>query len=244
MNKSGLAFLVLIAALAAACSNPHDKVLPTDPSKWAVEMNHVVEKLPLDERAALTRYAVRHTIGASLGSIFNMKDAPAPIAPGTTVAMALKEQKDFEDAQAKKVADAAALKARIAKAREEAIKLMEDAVAVAFIERKNVSDSFGIRQGITVTLAFENRSAKDIAGIKGRVVFQDVFGDQLSDVGLSFDKTIAAGKTTTWSGTIEQFSTGFHKLRDADPAKTKFHFNMEQIIFSDGSKLVAPTDTV
>jgi hypothetical protein len=232
--------VLLAAVVLAACSQPYDKPLPSDLAKWESEMGPVLEKMPQADRDALAQYMLRHTLGSALGRAFGVKEASDPIPPGTTVRQALAEERAFEAARAQKEAEAKALQERVAAERAAMRQKMDAAVTVALVSRKVESDSYGIREGIKVTLAFENKSGKDIAGIKGDAVFTDVFGDRLSQNGVSFDGTIAAGKAVAWTGTIDQWATGFRKLRQADPSKTKFEFQTEQIVFTDGSKLAQP----
>jgi hypothetical protein len=226
-----LALAGCLAAALVGCTDPHDKVVTTDPA----QMQPIMEKLPVADKDALGKYMMRHMMGSTFGT-------ETPIPPGTTVKQAIAEQHQLEQAEQQKQDEQVALKNKVMRQRAALQKQLDDVLTVAFVEKKEVSDKYGIRHVLQITLAYANKGTKDIAGVKGAARFVDLFGATISQSGVSYDKTVPAGQTATWTGELDQFADGFAKLRDVDPAKIKFQFEPMQIVFVDGTKLVMPEE--
>jgi len=92
---------------------------------------------------------------------------------------------------------------------------------------------------INFDFTFENTTNKDMKGFKGVAIFNDLFGDNIKKVNVSYDKIIGANNKTNWQGAIEvnQFMNEDIKLRDMEFTKIQFEFDMDTIIFSDGTTL-------
>jgi hypothetical protein len=228
--------ILIVVLFLAACSDPHNTRLPTDISKWDETIKPSQEKLTSDERTALADYYLRHTIEPSKGRPFGVKAEPIP--EGMTIGKAIEEQRNILAKQQAKEA----LKEKMIKEREQVQKQIDSVLTVVLLDKKRAVDPHGINRGLNITLGFENNDSKDIAGIKGTGLFADMFGDTISENSLAYDKTITAGKSATWTGNINQFSTGYSKLKDAKPDKIKFKFIPERIVFTDGTKLVVLKD--
>src|SRR4030095_5164796 len=120
--------------------------------------------------------------------------------------------------------------------------LIYNLLTVALIEKTYVPHDYraGISEdSIAINLAFQNKGNKDIAGVKGKTVFKDIFGDVIKVVNLSYDNGIPAGQSVTWSGRLDynQFDQSDAKLRNVDMAKVQFSFEPETVIFADGTKM-------
>jgi len=99
------------------------------------------------------------------------------------------------------------------------------------------SDSY--RDLITTEFRFTNKGAKDISGFKGTAEFSDMFDDKIRSLNLSYDKSVRAGQSVEWTGSLDfnQFENADVKFRDISTDKIKFNFKPNTIIFTDGSKL-------
>lgn len=90
----------------------------------------------------------------------------------------------------------------------------------------------------TFTFKFINNTDKDIAGVKGYLVLNDLFGDQIKGVNLSYDEGILAGKTTLYRASIDynQFIDEDIKLRQTELSKLKYTWEVNTIIYADGTE--------
>ncbi|SMC20388.1 hypothetical protein SAMN02745857_00933 [Andreprevotia lacus DSM 23236] len=88
---------ILIAAatalLLAACSNPHDVVIPKDMSQWDSTLKSATEKLPDEEKKLLAGYLVR----TKLAEAFSGKTSDDKV----TIGEAIEAQRKWMDAQKK-----------------------------------------------------------------------------------------------------------------------------------------------
>jgi len=240
MMRLSLLAIVCAVCFVAACSDPRNTALPDDPTKLDA-LKPQVEKLTPDERELLATYLTRRAMkGTMFGTMAGATDAK-------TIGEAIENQRSFKAAAEKQAAEEAALKAKAKAELEAAQKAMRDVVTVALVSKKlDVERGYsGIEMDrkIQITLAYKNNGAKDIAGVKGRVVVNDLFGDQLSVFGISNDDTIRAGSTVMWTGGRSmRFSLGDNKdAKFLDLADDKFRvvWEPQMIVFSDGTKMTA-----
>jgi hypothetical protein len=90
---------------------------------------------------------------------------------------------------------------------------------------------------ITFTFIFRNSSDRDIAGVKGSLAFQDMFGDEIHGFNISYDKSIPSGGTAHWSAQIEynEFIDAHRRLRAAELDRVKQVWEPAVIVFADGT---------
>lgn len=88
------------------------------------------------------------------------------------------------------------------------------------------------------TFQFTNNSNKDIEGIKGVITLQDLFGDQIKRVNLSYDEGVVIGESKLYRASLDynQFMDDDIKLRNTDLAKMKYEWEVTTIIYSDGTQ--------
>ena len=166
------------------------------------------------------------------------KDAPADI----TVAQALKDQDAWVVKQKEEEAKAAELRKKVEAERkakqEEFVKLL----SVVLVTKKNSESQFD-QKWVGLELAFENKSDKDIQGVKGVLKINDIFGDKILNVKLSYDAGVSAKQTTVERKIgvdVNQFKDSDMKLWNTDFDKLKSTFEVSTIIFKDGTKMDAP----
>lgn len=222
--------LLAVVLVLSACQNPHNAELPTDLTKIDQSTKDQLQKLTPDEREKVAKYAVRHTLTGGA------------IPEGTTVVKAIDEQNAFELAQAKKEAEAAALKASVEKQMAEETAKLNGAVQVALISKTFVPSSVERRQyrdEIDMKIAFSNKTDKAVAGVKGTMVFKDLFGDVIKRVRVSMTDEIKPNDVYIWDGVLDynQFEDKDQKLAFEPTEKLKFEFEPDTIVFADGSQL-------
>ncbi len=227
--------VVLFALSIAACSNPQDKVIPTDMSKWETDLKPSVEKLGEEDKKVFTAYLMR----AKLGETFGGKKMP----DGITIGKAIEEQKRWADEQAKREAEAKALKEKLEQERATLRKQVDEMLTVTVVQLKLEKGSFesgNIIDRQLIKLGFQNKGTKDIMGIKGEVKFIDIFDKEVASVLFSYDGGLKAGTSSTWTGSrnYNQFLQEHKALANLKEGKYKTRFEPEIIVFADGSKLV------
>lgn len=101
------------------------------------------------------------------------------------------------------------------------------------------SDAWRFSDVITFDLTFKNTTDKDVRGFKGTAIFNNLFGDNIKKLTVSYDEGVSANSEKYWEGMIEvnQFIDKDIELRDIDFMNLNFEFEMDMIIFSDGTTL-------
>jgi len=117
-----------------------------------------------------------------------------------------------------------------------AINKLTDKVPLEVIDKGFIEGDF--QDYITFTFQFTNTTDKDIEGVKGQVAFNDLFGDQIQRVNLSYDEGIPAGETKLYRATVDYnpFIDDDTTLRQTDLSKIKIEWDVNTIIYIDGSQ--------
>lgn len=232
-----------LITLLAACSDPKQSLVPSDPAKWDTELKPIIEKLNDEEKKLLGAYLVRTKLGETLGG--------EAMLPGTTVADAIQKQKDWQVAtekrvaeekakQEQKAAEEKALQEKIAAERSAIKQRIDSSITVTVLDTYLKKVNYSNDQVIEIGL--ENKGAKDITGIKGTVHFIDVFDNDIGQISFGYDDGLKAGATTTWTGSRDynQFMAEHKAIANLEKGKYTSRFEPEMIVFADGEKLVMP----
>lgn len=126
----------------------------------------------------------------------------------------------------------------------EAIPVRDDPVTVTPYDKGVVAvDSkyavYGLYPAVFLGMKVENRTEKDIKGVKGILYIYDMFGDVLTIDDGAFDAdAIHAGEvveyTTQWE--VHPGDTDLQRLYDAKFDDLTFKFELEQVVYTDGTK--------
>lgn len=157
-------------------------------------------------------------------------EAPSPVKKKPTLV------EKAEIAKQEKLAKEIREKEEVEKAR------LRQMVTMALVEKSFVeSDPMSSRYQdyITIKVALENNSDKDIKAIKGNLIFKDVFGDKIDSVGFKYDEGIKSHSKEIWKGGIEynQFIDSHQKLRSIELKNLSLEWEPQTILFEDGTKL-------
>ncbi len=119
-------------------------------------------------------------------------------------------------------------------------KLLNEAVNVSLKSIKDIEGDYGQRY-VQVEIVFENISDKNIKGVKGVAVFDDIFGDTIKSVQLSSDEPILKGSTYSYQGSIRvnQFISQDLKLANTPIDKIQFSFQVETVLFADDEENIS-----
>lgn len=109
-------------------------------------------------------------------------------------------------------------------------------VGFKVLEKDFADKDFG--DEMTFTFLLTNNTTKDISGVKGTIVFHDIFGDEITSLSYSYDKGIEANETITDARTVDynQFSSSDEKLRNTPLDKLTYDWKVDTIVYADGSK--------
>ena len=196
--------VILLAAASLSACSPKSTVIPSDPQKWDT-IAPDIKRLSDEDRRLAGAYMLRHSIAGA----FNQS---AGIPPGTTLGDAIKEQKKFEADMKMREAEAAALKAKVLAERAAVEKKIGEVATVSIVDVRVIPEDiyagrYSDRIGLVV--AVQNKGAKGISGLQGRVVFSDVFGKKIKEMNLPLRESFAANSTQTISSygfDLNQFS--------------------------------------
>jgi len=222
--------LVVTVILLMGCRDVRDAELSklTDDQKASLD-----KKLNGEETRLLMGYMMRQGMSQTFGG----KGAP----DGITIKQAIKDQRDFLEKEKQDEAKAEELKKKVEAERKAKQEEFARLLSAVLVSKKNVDSEYG-QKYVAVEMAFENRSDKDMQGIKGTLKIADIFGDTINNVSFSYDRGVTAGKTSTYKGTIDinRFMNKDMKLWNTDLDKLKTTFEISTIIYKDGTKVEAP----
>tara|TARA_Y100000588_G_scaffold384159_1_gene474856 strand:+ start:328 stop:978 length:651 start_codon:yes stop_codon:yes gene_type:complete len=209
--------LTLLIVLTIACSTPLDRkyseeTLETD-AKEIKESGNLSE----DEALMMVGWIMRAKLnGTEL--------------EGKTYGEILKEAKDYKQEQ-----ELLAEKAKLEE--EEKRQRLGSALTVAMYNKGY--DEHDYQEYLTYSLAFENKTEKDIRAFKGSISIQDLFDTEIKTINLTIDDPIIAGETFkgTYTTDYNQFRDEDVRLKNKDMDDLKVVWTPEKIIFTDGSTL-------
>jgi len=92
---------------------------------------------------------------------------------------------------------------------------------------------------LTYSLAFENKSQKNIRAFKGSLIINDLFDSEIKSINLTIDDPIASGETFkgTYTSDYNQFKDEDSRLKNKNIGDLKIVWIPEKIIFEDGTIL-------
>jgi hypothetical protein len=108
---------------------------------------------------------------------------------------------------------------------------------VGFEITKKGFSSADFSNRITFTFQLTNNTDKNMEGVEGTVSMNDIFGNAIQEVHLSYDEGIKAGETKLYSAGVDynQFMEKDIKLRGTELSKLKYDWQVSKIVYADGS---------
>ncbi|MCG8453461.1 MAG: hypothetical protein MI717_09805 [Spirochaetales bacterium] len=93
---------------------------------------------------------------------------------------------------------------------------------------------------ISFVFLFTNNHNQTIRAAKGSVVFMDLFGDEWWKIGLTLNDPIGKNEAITWEGMIDYngYIDAHKTAKRSDPSGIQVRFDIEQMLLSDGTKLI------
>ena len=230
-SKVGLTILIFAALLFSGCGKDPKQVRITEQNKdtYLKDIKDMkgltVEEVGLlltSQMADGARKAFggdeRKIVGKTVGELL----------------VALKKEAADRDAEAKKQETLAAA----ARAKEEA-QAAELRKAVNLTVASKGFQKADYEEYITIKVAYENTSGKDVRAFHGKIQFTDLFGKEIYESGLTTSDPVKAGESKIWNGNIRynQFMENQKALRFTALTDMKVVWKPAAILFVDGSKI-------
>ncbi len=227
---------VVMVGVLIACTNVKEKKFTTDNTEKLLKEIGESKDVSAEERDLFLAYMIRHGIADA----FAGKDVKVPT--GKSFGEMVAEQRAWMEAEKAREKKEKELAAK-AKAEEEARqKELRDALTVSVFDKGFEAHNMyagDFDDKVTLKVAYQNNTKKDVKAFKGVLTFKDTFGDKIYSSGLKDDEGIKAGGTRNVNLFIKynQFIDSNVKLKNADLAKSKIEFQPVTIMFADGSTL-------
>lgn len=207
-----------------SCGSPLHREF--DPKTIQTDIQDIKEEHCLDstETALLTTYI---TIGNIEGRDLN----------GKTYADILVEAIEFQREKENKEKAQKEISERKKKGAEARFSRLRKAMDLVLLNKGVQSADW--QEFLTFSFALENRSDKDIRAFKGRVVFTDLFDEEIYSLNLTYDEHLPAGETVNWDvrTNYNPYMNNDVLLKSKSLQDLKILWQPEKIIFSDNSTL-------
>lgn len=212
-NHKLIAALILATLLLSGCSNPMNVELPQNAGEL-IEFQGKIEKLDDEDMRLISKFVSDNFLAISTGNV----------PKGMTVGDAIAMQKEQEDkAKAEQAAKQSALKA------------MNDVIHVEYVHHDKSS-----RAGYSVyqfTVEMTNKNAKPIMGVKGRLIFKDLFGEDVGNIGVEAQSTLDKDHPKYVEVTSMPLATQGDSFKDGSYKPEDVRFEPEIIVFADKTTL-------
>lgn len=234
--------LVAVVAVLTACDNPKGHALPPSLEGLA-KLQPQIDRLSKEDRELLGAYVARRSL-ASLAT----RGEEGATSNSLTIGQAIEEQKAYRERRLADREESEALQAEI-KAKEAAAEAAMRAVVTVTLVSKARRVERGAAGGVLdehleVRFGYKNNAAKPISGVKGRIIINDQFGDEITAFTVSNDASIAPGATSTWAGErslrYSQRKAADQRLLDLPDDKFVVLWKPSMVVFADGTKLAVP----
>lgn len=222
--------LLTIQFFLLSCSNPLSKVYTEE--NFLLDMAEIKESKGEEAVRKITGYVMMQTLKTS----FNVESEN--VLAGKTYKKLLEEAEKLESQRINKEEEEKLLALDEKNRRNEVSSEISESLTFAVTEKGFTESDY--QKYITFTCTFKNKTERDILGVKGLVIFYDIFDDEIKRLNLSFDEGIKANQTVNYfAGTdYNQFVSEDKKLKNTELDKLKVIWEPQQLIFSDGEKIV------
>lgn len=208
--------------LVMSCSSPLDRPYKKDS----------LEEDVVDLKKVLTEEEL-----GMLAAYIGLKSMTNDKMLGKTYGDLLDEAKQMREEMQMQEEEEKRLAAKAMAEEAERIKKLGAALTVSLYEKGFSKRDF--QSFLKYKFAFENKTDKDIKAFKGRIVFNDLFGEEITKLDLTYDDGVPANSTINWKAESDynQFISKDVTLKNKDLEDLKVVWIPEKIIFEDGSIL-------
>lgn len=212
-NYKLMAALLSATLLLSGCSDPKNVKLPQNASELK-DFQDKIEKLDGEDKRLINDFVGENAIAMAVGNV------PSDMTVGEAIAM----QKEREDkAKAKQEAQKAALKA------------MNDVIDVEYVHYDKFERAGYPAYQFTVEMT--NKQAKPIIGVKGRLVFKDLFGEDVGNIGVEAKTNLEKDVPRYAEVATVPFIVQGDTFKDGNYEPENVRFEPEVIVFADKTTL-------
>ncbi len=228
-----VSLLLLLILIVAGCTNIKEKRYSTDIKDEVVSSESITEK-----ELTLFNSAVKNAETEKIN--LNGKKISEIISEEETRLEKVKQEEEAE--RHRKEEEGRKRKEELVRIEKEKVEKLENTIQVSLDGKRTIlknTDEWRFSDIVEFDLSFKNTTDKEVRGFKGVVQIDDLFGDEIYRLKLSFDEGVGANQSKQWQGGMEvnQFMDSHTKLANTDFNNLQFNFDMETIIFSDGSTI-------
>lgn len=213
-----------------SCNDPMYKTYTED--GFVFDMVEISDSKGEETAEKITGYVMMQTFKTALD------DKNENDLIGKTYKQLLNEAENFEAEREKKKEEEKILALEEKKRRSDLSSKITD--SLTFTLSKKGFAEYDYQDYLTFTFTFRNKTERDILGVKGLVIFYDIFDDEIKRLKLSYDDGIKGGKTVNYLAQVDynQFITEDKKLKNTELDKLKVVWEPQKLIFSDGEKII------
>lgn len=219
----------IVLALMVGCSDPKTYKMAnlTDEQKQKIQ-----KSLTPEEQELYLQFVMRKAWSSALSKT-DIESSFGEI----TVGEAIEKQRELKKTIKEEELQEQKLKKKI----EEKNKIFQEEIrsklTLSLVKKENIEGDFS--KFVEIEIAIENKSQKDIEGIKAGIIYKDIFDDVIMESSFSYDEGIKVGEVTIYKGSlrINEFMSEHNKLWTTELEKMKVTIIPEVIVFADGTKL-------
>ncbi len=243
MRASLVTFLVLVAL---GCNSIRDREVRTENvDEVLAELRQSNDVTP-EEATLFGAYVVRSRLAQSLGA---ETDATLP----ATVEQMIERQRAFNaelearerlrEAEEAREREAARLAIEQRNAEIEALRASIPAhvTAMRYVEANWRTRRY--QDALEFEVRVTNSGERAVRGVRGRFVFLDTFGAEVSSIGIGIEQDLAPGTSydSVFSKDYNQFMEEDRALRGFDLARGTVRWEPTHVVYADGSETQVPT---
>lgn len=208
-----MAALMSATLLLSGCSDPKNVKLPQNVNEFK-DFQVEIEKLEGEDKRLINDFMGDSFLAMSIGNV------PSGMTVGDAIAM----QKQQEDKAKAKAA-----------AKQSAVKAMNDVINVEYVHYDKFERAGYPAYQFTVEMT--NKQARPIIGVKGRLIFKDMFGADVGNIGVEVKSTLDKDKPTYVEVTSMPFAVQGDSFKTGDYKPEDVRFEPEVIVFADKTTL-------
>lgn len=240
------ASLILVATLlVVACSSIRDREVTAENSEQVLRDIAQSRELTPEEAQLVAAYVARNRIGATLGMA---TDATLPATIGQSIerqrafVARLEEQERQRAAEEARRQEEARLAAQRRLAEIEALRasVPGQVTAIRFFESNWRTRRY--RDELAFDVRVTNAGARPVRGVRGRFVFLDTFGAEVSSVSIGVEQDIAPGQSfeSVFTKDYNQFMVEDRALRGFDLTRGTVRWEPLHVVYTDGTSVEIP----
>lgn len=216
--------LLILTIIFWGCSSPLDQPFSEETAEEDIATIVKSEVLDSSELELIAGYMIKSKLSGEK-------------LEGQTYADILEKAEEFKQKMEQEQAEQRALAEKIEREEAERINRLRKSLTVSVVSKDFVESRF--QEYITYKFAFENKSDKAIRAFKGRIVFNDVFDEEISSLNLKYDQPIPAGETIVWNAQSDynEFIDKDVRLKNKSMNDINTVWEPEKILFADGTTL-------